>query len=68
MRKFFGRLDFQQLFFLLSSCLPVLLAVGGLTMVSVGIGMIYAPVGWIVGGLSLLLLEQRAKQSLEGRA
>lgn len=68
MRKIFGKTDFRQLFFRLASYFPVLLAVIGYIMVSVGIGMIYAPVGWIVGGLSLLLLEQRAANSLEGRA
>ncbi|MFD9398351.1 hypothetical protein ACFWA4_05960 [Streptomyces sp. NPDC060011] len=48
------------------SALPILLAVAGLTLVSVGIGMIYAPAGVIVGGLSLLLLEQRTEKGLEG--
>lgn len=52
---------------LLKSALPVLLAVGGLTLVSVGIGMIFYPAGWIAMGLSLLLLEQRAERNAEGR-
>lgn len=67
MSKIFGDQALQRTILLLKSCLPVLLAVGGLTMVSVGIGMIFAPAGVIVGGVSLLLLEQRAERSLEGR-
>ncbi|MFE1024966.1 hypothetical protein ACFW5I_10425 [Streptomyces sp. NPDC058818] len=53
---------------LLKSALPVLLAVAGLSMVSVGIGMIFAPAGVITGGLSLLLLEQRTDKGREGRS
>ncbi|WML79172.1 hypothetical protein [Streptomyces sp. VNUA74] len=58
----------EQKVLLFKSALPVLLAVAGLSMVSVGIGMIFAPAGVITGGLSLLLLEQRTDKGEEGRS
>lgn len=41
----------------------ILLAFGGLAMVSFGISLIFMPAGVIVGGVSLLLLEWRLSEN-----
>lgn len=37
---------------------PTLLDVTGATLLSVGANMIYAPAGWIVGGLSVFAINR----------
>jgi uncharacterized membrane-anchored protein YitT (DUF2179 family) len=43
---------------LTQNVLQILLTVGGLTLVSFGIGLMFVPAGVIAGGVSLLLLER----------
>lgn len=38
---------------------PVLLVLTGLILMSIGIGMIYPPVGWIAAGIGAFYLESR---------
>lgn len=45
----------------------VALVILGLTLISIGVGMIFAPAGIIAGGLSAFVLEFRIDQDKGGR-
>lgn len=70
--KIFGEIASGLKKFPFRMALPVLLAVGGLSMVTIGVWSVYAPAGWITGGLAALLLEHRVDMTTstkrEGRS